>query len=88
MAAASTSCLLHAGGRPGCAPRTLGSAAFTLERQPRRRAEEAAVSGVLHGAVAAWRQPRRGAVDQRAPLRQEVVRRSEISAFHHRLRSR
>lgn len=40
------------------------------------------VSGVLHGAVAAWRHPRRGAVNQRAPLRQEVVRRSEISAFH------
>lgn len=39
------------------------------------------VSGVLHGAVAAWRHPRRGAVDQRAPLGQEV-RRSEISAFH------
>lgn len=37
---------------------------------------------MLHGAVAAWRHPRRGAVNQGAPLRQEVVRRSEISAFH------
>lgn len=42
------------------------------------------VSGVLHRAVAAWRHPRSGAVNQRAPLRQEVVRRSEISAFHPR----
>lgn len=40
------------------------------------------VSGVLHRAVSAWRHPRSGAVNQRAPLSQEMVRRSEISAFH------
>lgn len=42
------------------------------------------VRGVLHGAVAAWRHSRRGAVNQSAALRQEVVWRSEISAFHPR----
>lgn len=40
------------------------------------------VRGVLHGAVAARRHPRRGAVHQRAPLRQEGVRGSELTALH------
>lgn len=40
------------------------------------------VRRVLHGAVAARRDSRCGAVHQGAPLCQEVVRRSEIAAFH------
>lgn len=39
-------------------------------------------SGVLHGAVAARRDPRGGAVNQSAPLGQEVRRSAEIPALH------